>query len=111
MSQVLKITLGVILGGVVLIVGCGALISAGTAPETVTDPIVEGAGGDGEELEQAPKEAETAQVGDALKLQGFEGLAMDVTLENVQTGIAAGDFDEAQAGNEYVGAIPPARTA
>lgn len=104
MSQVLKITLGVVLGGIVLIVGCGALLSAGVpAPETVTDPIVEGAGGDGEELEQAPQEPETATVGDALQLEGFEGLRMAITLENVEKGISGGEFDQPPAGTEFVG--------
>lgn len=84
MSQVLKITLGVVLGGLVLIVGCSALFVAGD--ETVDDPTVNEPSGSEPEEPDAPEEPadtgepQTASVGDTLTLEGFEGLTMDVTL-------------------------------
>jgi hypothetical protein len=107
MSQVLKITLGVVLGGLLLIVGCSALFVAGD--ETVDDPTVNEPNepsGDSEPSEPEPEEPEepaepqTASVGDTLTLEGFEGLTMDVTLTELDRGLEVDqDFDT----GSYVG--------
>jgi hypothetical protein len=99
-SQVLKITLGVVLGGLVLIVGCSALFVAGD--ETVDDPTVnEPSGSEPSEPEpEEPAEPQTASVGDTLTLEGFEGLTMDVTLTKLDRGLEVDqDFDT----GSYVG--------
>lgn len=102
MSTTLKIAGGIVLGFVVLIVGCSALI-AGGGSETINEPTTDQEA----EQEAAPDgpaaEQETATVGDTLTLEGFEGLSMDVTLESVDRGIAGGEFDQAPEGTEYVG--------
>ncbi len=103
MSQVLKITLGVVLGGLVLIIGCSALFVAGE--ETIDDPTVneptqdDGGGGDkeGEDGDEAPQ---TAAVGDTLTLEGFEGLTVDVTLTEVDRRL---ELDEEFDTGSYVG--------
>jgi len=103
MSQVLKITLGVVLGGLVLIVGCSALLVAGD--ETVDDPTVNEPSGSepSEPSEPEPDEPDgpqTASVGDTLTLEGFEGLTMDVTLTELDRGLEVDqDFDT----GSYVG--------
>jgi hypothetical protein len=103
MSQVLKITLGVVLGGLVLIVGCSALFVAGD--ETVDDPTVnEPSGSEPSEPEpeepEEPEEPQTASVGDTLTLEGFEGLTMDVTLTKLDRSLEVDqDFDT----GSYVG--------
>jgi hypothetical protein len=103
MSQVIKITLGVVLGGLVLIVGCSALFVAGD--ETVDDPTVnEPSGSEPSEPEpeepEEPEEPQTASVGDTLTLEGFEGLTMDVTLTEIDRRLEVDqDFDT----GSYVG--------
>ncbi len=103
MSQVLKITLGVVLGGLLLIVGCSALLVAGD--ETVDDPTVnEPTGSEPSEPEpdepEEPAEPQTASVGDTLTLEGFEGLTMDVTLTELDRDLEVDqDFDT----GSYVG--------
>jgi hypothetical protein len=85
-SQVLKITLGVVLGGLVLIIGCSALFVAGE--ETVDDPTVNEPTGDNDKADDEGQggnedRPQTASVGDTLTLKGFEGLTMDVTLTEI----------------------------
>ncbi len=107
MSQVLKITLGVVLGGLLLIVGCSALFVAGD--ETVDDPTVNEPNepsGDSEPSEASepepdePDGPQTASVGDTLTLEGFEGLTIDVTLTEIDRRLEVDqDFDT----GSYVG--------
>ncbi len=104
MSTTLKIAGGIVLGFLVLLVGCGLLIDSGTAPETVNEPTEDqGAEQEAEPDDEPPAEQQTAAVGDTLTLEGFEGLRMDVTLESIDEGIAGGEFDQAPEGTEYIG--------
>lgn len=98
MSTTLKIAGGIVLGFLVLFIGCAALITAGeeTVDEpTVNEPTQEG-GGEGE---QEGEPAQAAAVGDTLTLEGFEGLTLDVTLEEIDEDLELGEFDE----GDYVG--------
>lgn len=66
---------------------------AGT--ETVNEPSPQEEPEDGQEGgDEEDEPAETAAVGDTLTLQGFEGLEMDVTLDEVEEGITGGEFDQ-----------------
>lgn len=98
MGQVLKITLGVVLGGLVLIVGCAALITAGE--DTVDEPTVNEPSGSGDDEEGQGGEAQRAAIGDTLTLEGFEGLTMDVTLTEIDRRL---EVDEEFDMGSYVG--------
>jgi hypothetical protein len=105
MSQVLKITLGIVLGGLLLIIGCSALLVAGD--ETVDDPTVNEPTGDNDEADdesegeaQDTGKPQTASVGDTLTLEGFEGLTMDVTLTELDRRL---EVDEEFEPGSYVG--------
>lgn len=98
MGQVLKITVGVVLGGLVLIVGCAALITAGE--DTVDEPTVNEPSGSGDDEEGQGGEAQRAAIGDTLTLEGFEGLTMDVTLTEIDRRL---EVDEEFDMGSYVG--------
>jgi hypothetical protein len=83
MSTTLKIAGGIVLGFLVLFIGCAALITAGE--ETVDDPTVNEPAQEGDEEGEEGQEGEPSQaaVGDTLTLEGFDGLTMAVTLSEL----------------------------
>lgn len=81
MSTTLKIAGGIVLGFLVLFIGCAALITAGE--ETVDDPTVNEPAQEGDEEAKEDDSAQAAAVGDTLALEGFEGLTIEVTLSEI----------------------------
>lgn len=92
------------------LVAAGQFDPAGDVEGDETTQTVSDAADDSEpapepEPEARPASRERGQIGDQIRLEGSDGLAMTVTLERVIDPLIAGEYDEPESGKRYVGVL------